>query len=579
MAGLCAALAAARCGVQTVLMHDRPVLGGNASSECRVHITGACRNGSRPNARETGITEELQLRNLAVNPHRSPSLWDMVLWEAARSEPSLRVLFNCSCREAQIESNRLVSVTGWQTTTQKEITVEAHFFADCSGDSITGPIAGAEFRRGRESRDEFDEPLAPEHPDGQTMGMTCYFAGRETDRLQTFVRPGWAYDFKSIEDLSPGRRPHGPHFGYWWVELGGDRDSIADTEDVRDELLRIVFGLWDLIKNSGQYDAENWALDWVQFLPGKRESRRLVGDHLLCQRDIESGGRFHDTVAYGGWPMDQHPPAGFWSPEPPADFGKVQDLYGIPLRSLYSRNITNLWMAGRNASCTHVGMSSTRVMGTCSLMGQAAGTAAAYALRYGLQPRDCARGDAIRAIQQKLLAGDCYLPGYRREFRQDTVTASLTASRGNPEPLRNGVGRPAGSEANSWTGKPGDRVEYRWSEPCVLNNVVLAFDSDLSIPISLSYASHHREETPPELVKHFRLEVDFDGSWQAVFGDHDKRHRFRAISLEGIRTSSGDAKRALWHRGRRGDIICRKPATPGTYRLQRGFPWQSSSGR
>ncbi len=539
MAGVCAALAAARCGVDTILVHDRPVLGGNASSECRVHITGANQHGGRHDARETGIIEELMLTNLAVNRQQSYSVWDTVLWEALRYQANLRVLYNCSCLEARRDGDRIASITGWQLTTQKAITVEAQFFADCTGDAITAPIADAEARRGREGRGEFDESLAPEQPDSGTMGMTCLFGARRTAQPQPFVAPPWAHHFESIDDLHPRRRPRGPGFGYWWIELGGDGDSIADTEDVRDELLRVVYGLWDLVKNRTEFDAENWAIDWVQFLPAKRESRRLVGDHLLCQGDIESGGRFEDTVAFGGWSMDQHPPAGFWSPEPPADFGVVPDVYGIPLRSLYSANIANLWMAGRNASCTHVGLSSTRVMGTGSVMGQAVGTAVAYALRHGLSPRECASGAAIGAIQQKLLAGDCYLPGVPREFGEETVSASVSASEGGAEALRDGVNRQVQEVDHSWRCSPGASVEYRWPEPRPIRCLTLAFDTDLTHEICMSYHNiGHRTETPAELVKEFDVDAEVDGRWVPVHHEGENRQRLRTLLFEDLQATA-----------------------------------------
>ncbi len=536
MTGLCAALAAARNGLHTILMHDRPVPGGNASSECRVHICGANHHGNRPDARETGIVEELQLRNLAVNPQRSYAVWDTVLYEAAMAEPNLRLLLNCTCHAARLDSRRIVSITGWQLTTQKQIQVDAAFYADCSGDGITAAVAGADFRHGREGRDEFGESLAPEQPDDKTMGMTCLFFGRETSRPQPFTPPDWAYTFESIDDL-PHRPPGNLECGYWWIELGGDGDSIADAEQVRDELLKIVYGIWDHLKNHGDYGAENWALDWVQFLPGKRESRRLVGDHLLCQADIESGGRFPDTVAYGGWPMDRHPPGGFWDPGPPALFGEVPDVYGIPLRSLYSRNLDNLWVAGRCASCTHVGLSSTRVMGTCAVMGQALGTAAACAIQRGLSPRECASGDAIQAIQQRLLADDCFLPNVPREFGPDTVEAELTASSGNPEPLRDGVNRNRHDDIHCWRAPPGGWTEYRWSDQREVRSVTVAFDSNLTPDISLSYHSRSNrcERTPDELVREFEIKAEIDGTWQTVHRAEDVRQRYHRLSFEGLR--------------------------------------------
>ncbi|MFW6189571.1 MAG: FAD-dependent oxidoreductase [Planctomycetota bacterium] len=539
MAGICAALAAARCGTDTVLMHDRPVPGGNASSECRVHICGANQSGGRPNARETGIIEELLLTNLKRNPQRSYSVWDTVLWEALNQQPNLRVLYNCSCRAARVEDRQIRSVAGWQLTTQKEIEVEAAFFADCTGDAIMTPIAGADARRGREGRKEFGESLAPTEPDEKTMGMSCLFGGVQTDRPHPFTPPDWAYTFESCDDL-PHRHPRGPEFGYWWIERGGDGDSIADTEEVRDELIRIVYGIWDHLKNHcPDAETENWAIDWVGFLPGKRESRRLVGDHLLCQGDIESGGRFDDTVAYGGWSMDRHPPEGFWSPDPPAAFGEVPEPYGIPLRSLYSRNVENLWMAGRNASCTHIGMSSTRVMATGAVMGQAVGTAAAHGLSRGLSPRECAEGSAVRAVQQKLLANDCYLPGFRREFAPLTRTAGLQAGSGDPAALRDGLNRPTGDGEHAWRAAPGDWVAYRWPEPQELRSLTVAFDSNLSEAISLSYHNKNRRtETPPELVKRFRVEAEVDGRWRPVAEEDDNYLRFRTLRFEDLRATA-----------------------------------------
>jgi hypothetical protein len=171
------------------------------------------------------------------------------------------------------------------------------------------------------------------------------------------------------------------------MELGGNRDSIRDTEILRDELIKISFGTWDFIKNSGHFESENLELEWVGFLPGKRESRRYVGDHILNQNDVENEGRFEDIVAYGGWTMDDHHPDGFRYKGQPTIFHPAPSPYGIPYRSLYSKNISNLFFAGRNISATHAALSSTRVMATCAIMGQAVGTAAAIAVRDDLSPR------------------------------------------------------------------------------------------------------------------------------------------------------------------------------------------------
>ena len=195
-------------------------------------------------------------------------------------------------------------------TTQQFHKVEADYFADCSGDSVLAPLTGAEFRLGREAQSEFGESLAQKEPDRKTMGLSCLIQARETSSPKKFIPPSWAYSYPDDTHLSHrGHRIAGTQ-NFWWMELGGEQDSIRDTEEIRDELLKTAFGIWDHIKNHGDHGADNWELDWVGFLPGKRESRRYVGDYILHQADVQSGGRFDDTVAYGGWPIDDHHPGG-----------------------------------------------------------------------------------------------------------------------------------------------------------------------------------------------------------------------------------------------------------------------------
>jgi len=291
LAGMCAAMAAARHGASVALMQDRPVLGGNASSECRVGIGGADRSGGIPHVRETGIVEELRLETLYRNPNDVYSIQDTVYYEKVHFEPNITLILNCSCMQAEMEGDHIASVTGWQLTTETRHTVRAAIFADCSGDGILAPLTGAEYRMGREARSEFGESIAPEVADKRTMGMTILFHSREYDSPQPFKPTSWAYTFESCDDFPYGERGHRDWTrGYWWVELGGEHDGIHDTETLRDELLKICYGVWDHLKNHCRRRAqvENWALDWVQFLPAKRESRRYVGDHILTQGDIEA---------------------------------------------------------------------------------------------------------------------------------------------------------------------------------------------------------------------------------------------------------------------------------------------------
>jgi len=520
MAGVTAALAAARHGASVVLMHDRPVLGGNASSEIRVHICGADRSGGIPHMRETGILEELRLENLKRNPGRIFSIWDTILYEKLTFEENITLLLNCSCFDADMDGDRIVSATGWQLTTQTYHTVKASIFADCSGDGVLAPLTGADFRIGREARGEYSESIAPEKGDSLTMGMTIMFQAEEFDSPRPFEPLPWAYTYDSCDELPYGAKGHTWwKMGYWWVELGGEHDSIRDTERMRDELLKISYGVWDHIKNRCSGEAENWALTWMQFLPGKRESRRYTGVHVLTQNDIESGGKFEDRVAYGGWTMDDHHSAGFRSVKigaPSTVFHPAPSPYGIPYRSLYSKNIPNLMFAGRCHSATHAAMSSTRVMGTGCSMGQAVGTAAAVAVKNGVDPEGVL--GRVSGLQQMLLRDDAYIPLAPQEYSDLTVQSVLSASQGDPEPVRDGIHRQVGDDPHAWEHTPGDSVWYEFKTTCTVTEAVLILDTAMDGYIQMSYSYTWQDEfiLPDVIPDSFSIDIKQGDSWERL---------------------------------------------------------------
>ncbi len=542
MAGLLAALSAARHGARTALIQDRPILGGNASSEIRMHICGAHGLDNR----ETGILEELLLENHYRNPQPNYSIWDSVTYGAARYQDGLSLFLNCSVERCTMvesgtdpEGRRIASVEAWQLTTETRHTIHARFFADCSGDGILAPLSRAEFRVGREMRSAYNESIAPEQGDSKTMGMSCLFQAREYDTPQSFMPPAWAHRFARPEDLR-GRDCNVRRTNFWWMEVGGEHDSIHDTEALRDELLRIAFGVWDYIKNHAP-DREqwaNWALDWQGFLPGKRESRRYVGDHVLTQNDIEAEGRFDDMVAYGGWTMDDHFPAGFYHPEAGTIFHPSPSPYGIPFGSLYSRTVANLFCAGRCHSATHAAMSSTRVMATTSLMGQAVGTAAALAVREGLDRPRQVRERRIRELQQALMEDDCRLPWHMRAIPALTRRAALAASCGDPEPLRSGIDRALGEDANSWAAPPGACVTLRFGAEVPLSAARLVFDSNLNRGSKNMRHLYARDDapwrTPPTMTRAFRLEAeDAAGHWRTLHEATGNYQRLVRVPLTG----------------------------------------------
>ena len=532
MAGLVAAVAAARRGASVVLVHDRPVLGGNASSEVRMWICGA--HGHH--RKETGILEEIQLTNLARNPSGLYSVWDSVLFEFAAMTPGLTTLLNCSVNDAKMRGRRLRSVQAWQLTTQCWHTIEADCFIDCSGDSILAPLTGAEVRHGRESREEFNESIAPRKADLKTMGNTLLLQLEEMGQPQAFTPPPWAYTFDQSTTL-PSRVGNGLGHNFWWIELGGLLNTIDDAESIRDDLLKTGWGVWDYMKNKGPQAEKlrNWRLRWLGALPGKRENRRYLGDHILTQNDVEAEGRFEDIVAYGGWSMDDHHPAGLFYPGAPTIFHRAPSPYGIPLRSLYSRNVPNLLCAGRNISATHSALSSTRVMATCAVIGQAVGTAAALCCRYSLTPRDIT-GRHLKRLQQWLMDDDCWLPGKRRPADRLTREARLAASDGSdPSVLLSGQEREPDKITEHWAGAPGTKLTLTWPEPRKIKTLRLVFDSDLNdvkrMPC-LYPAGGHSMALPQSLVKGFKIEAkEASGRWKVIHRESNNSRRLVILPL------------------------------------------------
>ena len=463
MSGLCCAIAAARHGIKVALIQDRAVLGGNASSEIRMWIGGAHGKDNR----EGGIIEEIFLENFYQNPSLKYPIWDSVLYEKAILEENITLLLNSSCLDATMDKNRIVSVKAWQSNAETFHVVRAKYFADCSGDSILCPLTNAEYMYGREAKAEFGESIPPDVADKKTMGMSCLFQIRETDHKVEFTPPSWAYKYETDADLPYKDHDRGNNF--WWIEIGGEWDCIHDTDKCRDELLKICYGVWDHMKNRGEHDVDNWELEWIGFLPGKRESRRYIGKYIVTQNDVEAEGRFDDIVAYAGWTMDDHFPEGFYyRAGHPTIYHPAPQPWGLPLRCMISKNIENLVFAGRNISVTHAALSSSRVMATCAILGQALGTAVALATESGKSVEDV----DIAKLQQTLMEDDCYIPWHRRELPALTKNAYCSA-----EIVRNGLDR---GEENLWIGKEGEGIEYIFDGDVDLQEIRLVFDNDMN---------------------------------------------------------------------------------------------------
>lgn len=425
MAGVCAAVTSARAGIKVVLVQDRPVLGGNASSEVRLWILGATSHMGNNNrwAREGGVVDEILVENLYRNPEGNPLILDTILLEKVRAEKNITLLLNTAVSEVEKSgASTIAAVAGYCSQNQTRYRIEAPLFCDASGDGIVAFLAGAAFRMGAESRDEFGEGFAPSDAYGELLGHSLYFYSKDAGRPVRYVPP--AYALRDITQIPHYRDIRASDSGcrFWWLEWGGRMDTIHDTEAIKWELWKVAYGVWDYIKNSGRFpEAENLTLEWVGTIPGKRESRRFEGDYILGQQDVVEQRPHPDAVAFGGWAIDLHPADGVYSELSSCTQWHSKGVYQIPYRCLYSRNIGNLFLAGRIISVSHVAFGSTRVMATCGHSAQAVGMAAALCREQALLPRDLLSPERLPLLQRRLLRAGQYIPGLTLDDPDDLV--------------------------------------------------------------------------------------------------------------------------------------------------------------
>jgi hypothetical protein len=438
IAGTCAAVQAARLGLDVALVNDRPVLGGNSSSEVRVWVNGATGGTHNRYAREGGIMEEILLENKSRNPDGNADLWDLVLLDLVEAEDTLSLHLNTLVDEAETADGEVVAVEGTQNMSETHFRFESPYFVDATGDGSLAVRTGAEWTQGREAADTYGERAAPDVADEKTLGSSIMFYSERADEPVAFEPPAFACDFREDppEILAKRTDPSDRRCMYWWIEYGGeaDLDPVHDNEAMRDELMAMVYGAWDYIKNSGDFDDEDVAdlrLDWAGKIPGKRESRRFVGDYVLTEDDLVEQRRFPDAVGHGGWSIDLHPPAGFYDDQGRgSEHWHLDGPYAVPYRTLYPEGSENLFLAGRHVSASHVAFGSLRVQMTLATLGQAVGAAAALAEEHDETPPGI--DDAYRpALQQLLLREDQWVVGERNADEGDHVKDAAIRAMGH----------------------------------------------------------------------------------------------------------------------------------------------------
>ncbi len=385
IAGMCAAVSAARLGCRVALINDRPVLGGNNSAEVRVHLGGHI---------ELGPNEGLGRMIREFGHSRRGNAQPAEYYEDERkqtfidAEPDIDLYAPWRAIGVVTERGRIVSVRIRQIETGAEYDLSGELFADCTGDGTIGYLAGADYLIGREARDQYGEPLAPETADNQMMGASMQWYSVDKGHATSFpdFRYGIAFDDATCERVIMGE---------WTWETGMNYDPIADAERIRDYGLLVVYANWSYLKNRHADRAafRNRSLEWVAYVAGKRESRRLLGDYVLKQEDIDKSVRHEDASFTASWSIDLHFPDPENERNFPGNAFKARTVHryiypcAVPYRCLYSRNVDNLFMAGRNISVTHVALGTVRVMRTTGMMGEVVGMAASLCRRHGTDPR------------------------------------------------------------------------------------------------------------------------------------------------------------------------------------------------
>ncbi len=545
LAGVCAAIAAARGGAKVVLMQDRSRLGGNASSEIKMHPLGV--NSKAVGWREGGILEELEIENALRNPTFSWEIWDLLLYDKCICQPNIRLFLDTDVYKAEVKDGNITCAWARSDSTRNVYKVKAKIYADCSGDSRMGLSAGASYFSGREGSKLYGESLADFDPIGTRQGSSLMFTSKMCDFPVPFKAPSWAK--KITPEMLKYRRVGDIFYGMWWIELGGVYDAIKDNEQLRFELLSIALGVWDHVKNSGQYKGvENVALDTIGMLPGRRETYRLEGNYVLKQQDIEGlWRRFPDAVSVGGWTMDDHPAEGFYAfDRKPCRQAKIPGPYNIPYRCICSKNIGNLMMAGRNISCSHVAFTSTRVMGTCASLGQALGTAAAICLSAGVSPKQLGENQKlVNRLQQNLLRDGLAILNVKNNDENDVarfaeITASESIGGSAAENVVSGVvlDKP-GENKNRWVASAANKpyLNFEFKQPQRIKNIHVVFDAGCYVLTQTGQRNLLRNiprGRQPDIVKSFNATAELaDGSKKMLVRETDNAAKIVDYKIPG----------------------------------------------
>ena len=541
-AGITAAIAAARHGLKTALVNDRPILGGNGSDEAHVALEGSAHRGYH----ETGIIYEIKSKKEATG-----LTWSQIFAEFTKNENNLTVFNDTLVKAAETKENNITSVSAVNTINLSGYIFNADVFVDATGDAWLGYYAGANYRVGREAKFEYNESAAPICADGNTMsGCTtrtvtdgsdtvCSYYAEKTNTPVSFSAPDWA--FKLPEGDALGREPQYIDRGHWWLEMPNDYDDIWESEFVRDSMIRMSVGYFNWLKNSWpeKESAKNYKLKSLGLYIAKRESRRLTGDYVMTENDFVDGTEFDDAVCYSGWNIDVHHVDGIFSGDQ-GEFSvnRVVPITPIPFRSLYSKNIKNLMMAGRCISVTHIGLGPVRVQLTAATISQAVGTAAYLCKKYKKSPKEIGK-EHIAELQQILLKEDITILHHFNSdendlARKSVITADSFTENGKPENVINGKTRLTESENYAWISSKNlpQSITLTFEKETEINQVRITFD----IPFSEYLHCFKPSPILKNLVKDYDIDADINGKWIKLAEVRDNIYRLSITDFPKIKT-------------------------------------------
>ncbi len=529
LSGVCAAIAAARLGSKVALINNRGYIGGNASAEHYITVNGA--TGTQEFnffAREDGIIEEILLENLHRNPSGNRYIWDAVLMDFIFAEENIDLYLNTTVYAADTENNRIHSVSALSSLCEEQYVFYADIFVDDTGDGTLGYLAGAEYMTGRESRAEYGEPIAPEKADHWVQPSTLIFYGTDTGKPVKYIPPHFAMNIEKTKLLKNRVIPP-DNFArnQWYYELGGDKDQTRGLTEIMDEQRAFVYGIWDYIKNSGKFQAENYDLAYVASMPAKREWRRLRGDVVLTENDIVNQTVFEDVIAYGGWSIDLHALEGVYSDDIQNRHYVLKGIFEIPLRACYSKNIDNLLVASRCMSTTHVAHGSTRLIATLSMIGHAVGAAAHLCAKRGVTPREIYNAH-MEELRLLLTKNDHTVLGHPYRDRADLAqSADIRVSSVKPSALRQADGYTRLSDNMALVLPAGENLTSLELLACA--------DKDTTLTYRLYLPSNHESYNPETLLYENRISVaktEGEGAWITLPFKVDVKNRYVFIEFE-----------------------------------------------